>query len=116
MSINGWEEADLYISRMRPEHAATLKATHTRFFVKGYCRVMLSKEPRPGRILLANPPLSLHLSISCEDRYPTWDEIKDAKYSLTPNDLTMVMIFPKPEDYVNIHNFCFHLWEWDLHG
>jgi len=52
-----------------------------------------------------------HLSISHARRYPTWDEIKAARYQLTPHNVTMAMLLPPPEEYVNIHENCFHLWQ-----
>ena len=52
-----------------------------------------------------------HLSISCADRYPGWEEIKDARYSLLPLGLTFAQILPPPNEYTNIHRNCFHLWE-----
>ena len=59
-----------------------------------------------------------HLSISHQvfqdgrskpGRYPTWDEIKDARYRFTPSDIEMCMILPRPSDFVNVHETCFHL-------
>ena len=52
-----------------------------------------------------------HLSISHPHRYPTWDEIKAARYELIPDDITMAMFLPPKSEYVNIHNNCFHLHE-----
>lgn len=52
-----------------------------------------------------------HLSISHPRRYPTWDEIKTARYDLLSRDITMAMLLPPVEDYVNIHQNCFHLWQ-----
>lgn len=52
-----------------------------------------------------------HLSISHPHRYPNWDVIADARYSLIPNEVTMVMFLPPREEYVNIHKNCFHLHE-----
>lgn len=52
-----------------------------------------------------------HLSIFHPNRYPTWDEIKEARERLLPLSKHFAMIFPRPQDYVNIHNNCFHLWE-----
>lgn len=54
-----------------------------------------------------------HLSISRKDRYPTWDEIKDARYAFLPGIKYMAQILPPENEYVNIHNNCFHLWELD---
>lgn len=62
------------------------------------------------------PPHELllwHMSISHPERYPTWDEIADARYELTPTDVTMAMILPVPDLYLNLHPYCFHLWQID---
>jgi hypothetical protein len=50
-----------------------------------------------------------HLSISTPYRNPTWEEIKAARYDLLPHDVTMAMVLPPTSEYVNIHQFCFHL-------
>lgn len=52
-----------------------------------------------------------HLSISTPYRNPFWEEIKAARYDLLPHDITMAMIFPPTNEYVNIHNYCFHLYQ-----
>ncbi len=52
-----------------------------------------------------------HLSISHKDRYPTFDEIRDARYKYIPDEVTMAMLFPPKAEYVNVHPNCFHLWE-----
>lgn len=50
-----------------------------------------------------------HLSISHASRYPTWDEIADARYKFVPDEVTMAMMLPPRGEYVNIHPHCFHL-------
>lgn len=52
-----------------------------------------------------------HMSISHPTRYPTWDEIKTARYGLCPKEITMVMFLPPQDEYVNVHANCFHLHE-----
>lgn len=52
-----------------------------------------------------------HLSISCRDRYPTWDEIKAARYDLIPDEVTMAQMLPPKKEYVNLHPNTFHLHE-----
>lgn len=52
-----------------------------------------------------------HLSISHADRYPTWDEIRDARYALLPDNTMIAMFLPPKGEYVNVHPNCFHLWE-----
>ncbi len=52
-----------------------------------------------------------HLSISHPSRYPSWEEIRDARYALVPDGVTMAMLLPPKDQYVNIHPNCFHLWQ-----
>jgi hypothetical protein len=52
-----------------------------------------------------------HISISHRYRYPSWDEIKIARYTLCPKDITMVMYLPPEDEFVNVHERCFHLYE-----
>jgi hypothetical protein len=67
-------------------------------------KVIVNQEPtRHGRLW--------HLSISRNDRYPSWDEIREARDSLLPKDMDFMMILPQEKDYVNVHPNCFHLWQ-----
>lgn len=56
-----------------------------------------------------------HMSVSTLERYPTWDEIADARYDLLPGDLDFALILPPMEDYVNLQGsgvpHVFHLWQ-----
>ena len=51
-----------------------------------------------------------HISISHPSRYPTWDEIKEARNRFMPRDRDGFMVLPKKGEYVNIHQNCFHIW------
>jgi hypothetical protein len=64
----------------------------------------------------------LHLSISWAPhsemqarrgrlRYPSWDEIADARDQLLPPDVEFVMLLPKRGEYVAVHATTFHLHE-----
>lgn len=72
------------------------------------CNIMVSQEPigRDGALLW-------HLSISHLSRYPTWDEIKVARYTLCPADVSMAMILPPTDEYVNVpeQDNVFHMHE-----
>ena len=68
------------------------------------------------RVLVGIEPAGWHMSISTPNRYPTWDEIKQARYDFVPDEVTMAMILPPKSEYVNLHNFCFHLHEIDAEG
>ena len=52
-----------------------------------------------------------HLSIAHPFHYPNWDIIKWVRYQFCPKNITMAMLLPPPEDYVNVHKNCFHLWQ-----
>lgn len=51
-----------------------------------------------------------HISISTPNRQPSWKEIKEVKYTLLPK-IEMVIILPSEHEYVNLHEYCFHLYE-----
>lgn len=47
-------------------------------------------------------------------RLPSYEEIKHARYELIPNEVTMAQIFPPKEEFVNVHEYCLHLYEINL--
>ena len=71
-------------------------------FEFGECSVMLSRET--GR---------WHVSISHTDRHPSWDEIKTVRYRLGGPSITMAMVLPPPDAYVNVpaQDHVFQLWQ-----
>lgn len=71
-----------------------------KWYTWGSCNVFVGLEP-----------VGWHLSISTPNRNPTWEEIKQARYDLLPHDVTMALILPPTAEYVNIHEFCFHLYQ-----
>lgn len=50
-----------------------------------------------------------HLSIAHRHRYPSWEEIKQARYEFVPDDVTMAMLLPPMRQFVSVHPNCFHL-------
>lgn len=60
-------------------------------------------------ITVNNSDTGWHLAISHPRRYPTWDEIAEARYQLIPDEVTMAMIMPSSDQYVNLHPNCFNL-------
>lgn len=73
----------------------------TLWFRMGDCQIMLSGPYERSQI-------GWHFSISHPTRNPTWEEQRDARYALIPDDVYMVSILPPKAEYVNLHNFCFH--------
>ena len=68
------------------------------------CTILVATEP-----LGPNGALRWHLSISHSRRYPHWNEIKEARYRLIPNEVMVALFLPPMEQYVNVHGNCFHL-------
>lgn len=62
-------------------------------------------------IMVSSELTGKHLSISHQERYPTWDEIKSARYKLMDKNTDAIMYLPKESDYVNVHQNCFHVYE-----
>lgn len=60
----------------------------------------------------------MHVSMSYPDHEPSWEEIKGVRYLFFPKHIDVMMVLPKVEDYVSVHNYCFHLWQcpqsWDM--
>lgn len=83
----------------------------------GHLSVIVGREPTEmpsgDRLLL------WHLSISHRTntappqpgRYPTWDEIREARERFVPDEVTVAMFLPPKGEYVNLHVTTFHLWE-----
>lgn len=67
----------------------------------GECGILLSGPQERSEI-------GWHFSISHQSRNPTWEEQRDARYALVPEEITMVSVLPPKDQYVNLHPFCFH--------
>lgn len=81
-------------------------------------RVRLLAEPgteayRMGAcsILLSRQAIGWHLSVAHPSRLPTWEEARDARYALIPDEVTMALLLPPKADYVNAHEFCLQMYE-----
>jgi hypothetical protein len=68
-------------------------------------------------LCVVEEPAGWHLSISFRNhkglltRYPTWDEIAQARDHFLPASVEFVMFLPKTEEYVALHDTTFHLHE-----
>jgi hypothetical protein len=51
-----------------------------------------------------------HVSVSLEDRCPTWDEMCFVKDLFWLPSECVVQYHPPESEYVNNHRFCLHLW------
>lgn len=62
-------------------------------------------------VMVGSSDAGWHMSISREGHLPTWEDVRDARYELCPKDITMAMLLPPEDEYVNVHKFAFHLWQ-----
>ena len=51
-----------------------------------------------------------HVSVSLEDRCPTWDEMCYVKDLFWKGNETVVQFHPPRNEYMDDHAFCLHLW------
>lgn len=104
-SRTGWQiiAVPLFLQSMSP-----LARAYQKEVADGHLSVFVGREDA-----------GFHLSIShrtndippVPGRYPTWDEIVDARYQFCPPQVVMAMLLPPKEEYVNLHETTFHLWE-----
>lgn len=114
--ITEWHRVSLNPEVLLALHEAgsTLVEAYQRDVTDGHLTVFIAKEPagKFGTVVW-------HLSISHRTnsknpeagRYPSWDEITEARYRFIPNEVTMVMYLPPREQYISHHDTTFHLWE-----
>ena len=55
-----------------------------------------------------------HVSISLPHRAPKWNEMCRVKEMFWDDTDTVVQFHPPKNDYVNNHNYCLHLWCYEL--
>ncbi|MGH7175944.1 MAG: DUF7694 domain-containing protein, partial [Tepidisphaeraceae bacterium] len=53
-----------------------------------------------------------HVSVSLQNRTPTWEEMIHIKDLFFRDDETVIQFHPAKKDYVNHHPHCLHLWRW----
>jgi hypothetical protein len=87
--------------------------SHCKAYTVNNCTIFVGKEPTTVRGVAR---WLWHLSIAHPRRYPSWDEIKAARYEFVPDEVTMAMLLPPKSEYVNLHSNCFHLHEIDGDG
>lgn len=109
--MSGWQRVD--VSEAIQQHAPGTRAW----------QLDLPDEPGAHLTVLRtfHPGMGWHLSIShrvlapdgtsVPGRYPTWDEIRDARYSFCPDNVTMAMMLPPKGNYVNVHPTTFQLFQ-----
>lgn len=83
-----------------PPELRPLLEPGSRAYRMGRCQIIVSRQ-RAG----------WHLSVARPDRLPSWEEVRDARYALVPDEATMALLLPPRSEYVNAHEFCLQLYE-----
>lgn len=100
MGLNSVDEHDDYFGMFFikvPGHPQPLKVAASRF---------RDKDP----VSNSNPPWN-HVSISRNNRCPTWEEMCSIKDIFFDKDEAVMQLHPAEKDYVNNHRFCLHIWQ-----
>lgn len=74
------------------------------FDSRGGLRVVIGYEP-----VVEDDP-RWHISVTREDRLPTWRDLVEVAHLFRPGVCFVVGIPPRSW-WVNVHEFCLHLWE-----
>lgn len=82
-----------------PNVAALLEPGSRAYWMSG-CRIIVSQQKA-----------GWHLSISKPSKLPSWEEVRDARYALVPDETTMALLLPSQSEYVNLHEFCLQMYE-----
>lgn len=98
-----WPEMEAMVSRVVPHRVYVARVSD------GQLRAMTSQDPR-----YAGGMWRLSLSVMNPDgscvRYPSWDEIKLARYRLIPKGVNMAMILPDDHSlYVDAMPVCLQM-------
>lgn len=56
-----------------------------------------------------------HVSVSLQNRCPTWDEMCQIKALFWDPEDTVIQLHPPQSEWINNSNFCLHLWRNRLH-
>ena len=51
----------------------------------------------------------MHISVSRKDRVPGYEDLKFVKNTFAEKRFAY-QVFPPPDQNINIHDFCLHLW------
>lgn len=63
-----------------------------------------------SRSVMQNGDVYIHVSVARPDRLPTWEELSKVKSEFIGEEVAAYHVIPARKDYVNIHNFCLHIW------
>lgn len=89
-----------------------LMPEHYRRSLAGIFKIPLNSE-ETARVIADNGLNSSeweHVSVSLPTRCLTWEEMCKIKDLFFNEDEAVIQIHPSKKDYVNVYNYCLHLW------
>lgn len=67
-------------------------------------------KAKPANVVWSNGRGWDHVSVSYENRCPTWEEMCKIKDAFFKEEETAIQYHPAKSEYVNLHPYCLHLW------
>ena len=70
--------------------------------------------PHPTRRIISSGSEDAweHVSVSCPNRCPTWEEMARVNALFWSDEETVLQFHPRKADYINRHHYCLlHLWK-----
>lgn len=99
-------EPNMRVEPYRMRCSGSVHGANWGAFKMGALRIISSGTPEEG-----DPGWPWeHVSVSLENRCPTWDEMAKVKNAFWNDEETVVQFHPARSQYVNVHPFCLHLW------
>lgn len=96
--------ARLHFIDVQEMHAGITTVVARRYVADDGILILASLDRSPHGALL-------HVSLSRADRLPSWEEVKAIRSAFYPPDIDVMMVLPAEADYINVHQYCFHLWQ-----
>jgi hypothetical protein len=76
----------------------------------GACKVRLESHNKPAGVIFSWGGGWDHVSVSFNNRCPTWEEMCQIKDLFFEPDECVMQLHPPKKDYINNHPYCLHLW------
>ncbi len=96
-----------FLNKYRKNIYGTLGDNYNGVFVM---TLKISQRTEKYSIIASRDKEWEHVSISCKNRCPNWEEMHHFKEMFFHDDECVMQLHPKKEDYVNNHPYCLHLW------
>jgi len=105
----GWPEIRNQKWLRDPKAERAVQRSEAHLELEMFFRVYRSPLEGLTAFISWEPGMGWHLSLSHQRREPVWAEVRDTRYDLLPDEVTMGMLLPPKAEYINVHPYCFHL-------